>query len=379
MLYLAVLGAIIFEILGQHCLNTINNGECHMSINGSPNIVYEDDIFSPLHERLLGNDPKILEINAYIKELTNTKLTVFISGETGTGKDIVAKLIHGLKNTKQKPFIKVNCPGIPEDILESELFGHEKGAFTGAYASRPGRFESAREGTVFLDELSETSHQFQSKLLHFLDGEPFLRVGGTVPIPMKARIISSASAPLDVAVADGRLRNDIAFRLNETVIHLPPLRERRDDIPLLAEHFNYHACKSSRSTYKKLDSSVLETLTSLDWPGNVRELAGRIKELVTTGSYDTINGSKLKDQSSIFDSGKNGNSSRSIHGNSELSGRRFTTLAEARTLALEQAEKKLIEDMLRHTLWNRRKAAELLETSYSSILRRIAKYNIGKS
>jgi Nif-specific regulatory protein len=330
-----------------------------MSINGSATASFNQNVSSPLHWRLLGNDPQIQEINSFIKELTDIKLTVFISGETGTGKDIVAKLIHGPNVTRQRPFIKLNCPGIPEDSLDSELFGHEKGAFTGAHVSRPGQFESACDGTVFLDELSETSHKFQSKILHLLDGEPFMRIGGEVPIPMNARIISASSVPLDVAVADGRLRNDMAFRLNETVIHLPPLRERRDDIPLLAEHFNFHACKSSGKDYKKLDPAVLETMQDLDWPGNVRELAARVNEMVIAGSYQSMD-------------------AIDISANPDSSEPRFTTLAEARTLALEQAEKKLIEDMLRHTLWNRRKAAELLDTSYSSILRRIAKYNIGK-
>lgn len=336
-----------------------------MSLNESSNGTYEDEIFSPLHEQLLGNDPKIVAINDFIKELTESRLMVFISGETGTGKDIAAKQIHGHGN--RKPFIKVNCPGIPEDILESELFGHEKGAFTGAHAARSGRFESARDGSIFLDELTDTTKSFQSKLLHFLDGDSFMRIGGTVEIPMRARIISAASVPLDEAVADGRMREDIAFRLNEVTIHLPPLRERRDDIPLLAEHFNYHACVLSNKEYKALDPGVVNTLTGFDWPGNVRELSGRIKEMVVTGSYDAL-----------FDSEPTEFTERKENGN-ESSGRKFMTLAEAGTNALEEAEKKLIEDMLRHTLWNRRKAAELLDTSYSSILRRIAKYNIGKS
>ncbi|NIA15405.1 MAG: AAA domain-containing protein [Nitrospiraceae bacterium] len=350
-----------------------------MSRKANSNENGDDGVFSPLHGRLLGNDPKIREINEFIGELKETDLTVFISGETGTGKDIVARLIHGLHSPQQRPLVKINCPSIPQDVLESELFGHERGAFSGAYTSRPGRFEVARDGTVFLDEICETSHQFQSKLMQLLDGEPFMRIGGTVPIPMKARVIAAANTPLAVAVAQGRLRKDIAFRLNETVIHLPPLRERRDDIPLLAEHFNYHAQKALDKEHEELDSEILEGLKRLDWPGNVRQLSGRVKEFVATGSRSALLAPETLGVATTFSTDTDISKAESTVPNSELVKSRFMSLSEARRRALEKAERTLIEDTLRHTLWNRRKAAKLLDTSYSSLLRRIAKYQIGKS
>lgn len=339
----------------------------------------DDEAFTPLHERLLGEDPRIREINGLIRELAHTKLVVLITGETGTGKDIVARCIHRLSSRSQKPFVKINCPSIPEEILESELFGYERGAFTGANTSRPGRLELARDGTVFLDEISETSFYVQGKLIQVLDGEPIMRVGGTRPIQMRARIIAAANAPLDEVVAQGRLRKDIAFRLKEVIIHLPPLRERRNDIPLLVEHFNYNACKVFDKEYKRLDADLLERLKSLQWPGNVRQLAGRVREYVATGSRAALFAKDSDDRyTTSFEKPDLGKAAAG--GNGGDSGEKhFTPLKEARRLAAENAERALIEETLRYTLWNRRKAAKLLGTSYSSLLRRIDSYKIGKS
>jgi two-component system response regulator AtoC len=340
---------------------------------------FTEEIFSAPHERLLGNDPRIREINGMIRELAQTNLTVFITGETGTGKDIVASLIHSQSARAQKPFIKINFPSIPEGVLENELFGHERGAFTGAQTSRPGRFELARDGTVFMDEICETSLHVQSKLTQVLDGEPFMRIGGTRPIPMKARLIAAANSGLDEAVAQGRLRKDIAFRLREAVIHLPPLRERQDDIPLLAEHLNFNACKTLGKEYRKLGSDVREHLKTLYWHGNVRELAGRVKEYVATASYDALFAEDFEGGEGGPGGGGNGDSAALRDSRPGFAERRFMPLNEARRLAAEKAERALIEETLRWTLWNRRKAAKLLNTSYSSLLRRIERYKIGKS
>lgn len=336
-------------------------------------------IFTPLHERLLGNDPEIREINKFIQELAQTDLSVFITGETGTGKDIVASLIHSLSSRSQQPFVKINCPSIPEGILENELFGHERGAFTGANTSRPGRFELARDGTVFLDEICETSLRVQAKLTQVLDGEPFVRIGGTRPIQMKARIIAAANSNLDDAVAQGRLRKDIAFRLKEVVIYLPPLRERRDDIPLLAEHFNYNACTMLGKEYKPLEKDIQDRLQGLNWLGNVRQLAGRIREYIATGSRHALLAEDSEDMDIQPVSRPKGSRRSDSSGSLDGTEKRFIPLMEARRLAAEKAERALIEETLRYTLWNRRKAAKLLKTSYSSLLRRIDKYNIGKS
>lgn len=340
---------------------------------------FQTDIASPLHENLLGDNPNIREVNAFIREVARTDLTIFITGETGTGKDIVASLIHRLSARAKKPYIKVNFPGIPEGSLENELFGHERGAFTGAHSSRPGRFELARDGTVFMDEICETSLQVQSKLIQVLDGESFMRVGGTHLIQMKARIIAAANVGLEEAVAAGRLRSDIAFRLKEVVIQLPPLRHRREDIPLLAEHFNYNTCKMMGKEYRELGPEIWEHLKKLEWKGNVRELAGWVKEFVVTGSHGTTLAVDSEDTRGA--SGGNGKFARGDSASPDPGNgnRQFMPLNNAGRLAAENAERELIEETLHYTLWNRRKAAKLLSTSYSSLLRRIDRYKIGKS
>lgn len=338
---------------------------------------FEAQIMTPTHARLLGNDPRIREINELIRKLAKTNLTVFVTGETGTGKDIVATLIHNRSARASRPFIKINFPSIPESILENELFGHERGAFTGAHSSRPGRLELARDGTIFMDEITEVSPHVQCKLIPVLDGEPFIRIGGTRPIPMKARIVAAANMGLDESVAQGRLHADVAFRLREVVIFLPPLRERPDDIPLLAEHFNYNTCKMLGRNFQRLDQEVVEYLKTLPWPGNVRELAGRIKESAATGSYNALFGPGNE----CDNGGGNGTLKREDCAAlaSGLMEKRFMSLNEARRMAAEQAERSLIEETLRYTLWNRRKAAKLLNTSYSSLLRRIDRYKIGNT
>jgi transcriptional regulator with PAS, ATPase and Fis domain len=234
-----------------------------------------EGVRAPLHEELLGRSARIREVNTLIRRLAASELTVLITGESGTGKDIAARLLHKLSPRYGKPFIKVNCPAIPESILESELFGYERGAFTGARSSKPGRFELANHGTIFLDEIAETSLSVQGKLLQVLDGEPFMRIGGTTPIQTSVRIIGATNIPLEEMVKSGRMREDIYFRLSEVIIHMPALRERPEDIPLLAEHFNYNFSGKLGKTYKPIPPELVEELQRLPWRGNVRELGAR--------------------------------------------------------------------------------------------------------
>lgn len=334
----------------------------------------DETIFRGLHEQLVGRDPRILEADAAITQLAEARLTVLVTGETGTGKDIVAKLLHQRSPRYGMPFIKVNCPSIPEGILESELFGYERGAFTGAHTAKPGRFELANEGTLFLDEISETAQHVQSKLLQVLDGEPFLRIGGTVPVRADVRVLAATNVPMNEAVASGRLREDISFRLREVEIHLPPLRERLDDVPLLAEHFNYNMCKSLQREYTPLAESLTAQLQQLPFPGNVRELAGRVKKYVATGSEQALLAPEGAGMAAVTAETDEGARVRRVDDE-----RRFPSLKEAAQRAVEETERKLIEETLRYTLWNRRKAAKLLDTSYSSLLRRIDAYKIGRS
>jgi DNA-binding NtrC family response regulator len=339
------------------------------------------EIRVPLHERLLGNDPRIREIESLVSQLAQTNLTVLIIGETGTGKDIVARQLHQLSPRAEKPFIKVNCPSIPEGVFESELLGYERGAFTGAHTSRPGRFELAHGGTIFLDEICEAPAQFQGKLIQVLDGEPFMRIGGTTPVKADVRVVAATNIPLEEAISSGRVRKDVSFRLSEVVIQMPPLRERRGDIPMLVEHFNYNMSRILKKDYVPLDTNLVERLAEQAWPGNVRELAGRVKEYVATGVPDVL----FVETSPVAPVGKRpvGRLKDSGHeGDGTLDSpaeREFISLKEAARRAADMAERTLIEETLRYTLWNRRKAAKLLKTSYSSLLRRIDAYEIGKS
>jgi len=380
-----------------------------------------DLIRTPLHENLLGNSPAMKEVISLLQRLAKSDLTVLISGESGTGKDIAARTLHELSPRFGKPFIKVNCPAIPESILESELFGYERGAFTGARTSKPGRFELANNGSIFLDEVAETSYTVQSKLLQVLDGEPFLRIGGTTPVKTDVRIIAATNVSLEDAVRQVRVREDIFFRLSEVIIRMPALRERIDDLPLLAEHFNYNFTKKLGKPYEPISGDIIDEMREQEWEGNIRELAGRVKKYVASRNPQLLlqsekagrpetNGPRSSSEVNALTASKM-DAARPEAGRSEAkapddglysapavdggaepsqvrktpepeeapSRRKFVPLKEATRRAVESTERALIEEALRHTLWNRRKAAKLLDISYSSLLRRIDAYNIGKT
>lgn len=339
-----------------------------------------DHVFGPLHRNLVGRSAFIWDLDKVISRLADTRLTVFITGETGTGKDIVARLLHTRSVRHSEAFVKVNCPSLPDDLLESELFGYEKGAFSGAYTAKPGRFELASGGTIFLDEITDIPERSQAKLIQVLDGEPFMRIGGVEAIRTDTRVIAATNVPVEEAVLDGRLRTDISYRLSESVIHVIPLRERPEDIPALSEHFNFNFSKQTGKEYEPLPKKLVEKMQSLSWPGNIRELASRIREYVATGSESQVFHAEPRGVGvdSGLNGGSNGTSNR-LSSQTEMPEPRFISLKEASRRAAAKTEKALIEDALRYTLWNRRKAAKLLDTSYSSLLRRIETYNIGRS
>jgi len=331
----------------------------------------EFGVTAPLHERLVGCSKFVRELDDLISQLAPTDMTVLISGESGTGKDIVARLLHQRSARKGRPFVKVNCPAIPSELVESELFGYEKGAFTGAHTAKPGRFELAERGTIFLDEVTEILEASQVKLFTALDGEPYMRIGGVNPIQPNVRIVSATNVPIEEALASGRIRRDVYSRLSEFVIHMLPLRDRRDDIPVLAEHFNFNFCKKMDKEYEPIDDDVLERMQELDWRGNIRALAARVKEYVSSGAEAAL----------LDDSGPQLPVKPVAKRPAEAPadpGRKFTSLKEATRMAVELTERALIEEALRFTLWNRRKAAKLLDISYSSLLRRIDAYSIGQ-
>lgn len=232
---------------------------------------------------VVGKSDKMNEAVETAKRAAASKATILLLGESGTGKEIFARAIHNWSERRNQPFVAINCVGLSKELLESELFGHEKGSFTGADQLKKGKIELANGGTVFLDEVGDVSQELQTKLLRFLQEREFDRVGGVKPIHVDVRIIAATNRDLDVAVKEGRFREDLYHRLNVVPIMLPPLRDRREDIPALARHFLQRFAKEVKKNLSGISEEALGKLSSYDWPGNVRELANVIERAVVLG------------------------------------------------------------------------------------------------
>jgi two-component system, NtrC family, response regulator AtoC len=239
-------------------------------------------------DRIVGTSPSMVEVYKIIARVAKTDTTILITGESGTGKEMVARAVHGNSLRQAKPFLAVNCGALSETLLESELFGHVRGAFTGATANRKGLFESAQEGTIFLDEISETSPAMQTKLLRVLEEREITRVGSMEAIKVDVRVIAATNRALNLLVKDGRFREDLFYRLHVVEINLPPLRDRTSDLPLLFDHF---LAKYSRKLGKTLAVApgLIETLSEYKWPGNVRELENTVERAVTLNHTGILN------------------------------------------------------------------------------------------
>src|SRR5687767_5968668 len=237
---------------------------------------------------LFGNSERMVGVRDLIERVSDTDVTVLIRGESGTGKELVARALHERSLRRDKPFVKVNCAALPTELLESELFGFEKGAFTGAIQHKPGKFEFANHGTMFLDEIGDMSFPLQAKLLQVLQDGEFSRLGGKNDVQVDVRVITATNRDLETAVAQGQFREDLYFRLNVVTINLPPLRERREEIPLLSDHF----LKKYSVQYNKPMAAVTPELSRLfmqyEWPGNIRQLENLIKRMVVLGSETPI-------------------------------------------------------------------------------------------
>ncbi len=229
------------------------------------------------NDLLIGNSTAMQEVYKTIGRVARSDATVLITGETGTGKELIATILHETSNYARGPLIKVNCAALPETLLESELFGHEKGAFTGAMNQRKGRFELANKGSIFLDEIGEMTLSTQKKLLRVLQEREFERVGGTMSVKVDTRVIAATNKVLQQEVEENRFREDLYYRLNVIAIYLPPLRDRRDDIPLLVEHFLNKYRATPRSGPARMSQQAMDALMEYDWPGNVRELQNLIE------------------------------------------------------------------------------------------------------
>lgn len=232
---------------------------------------------------IIGKSIKMTEAIGTVKKAANSKATVLLLGESGTGKEIFARTIHNWSERKGKPFVAVNCVGLSKELLESELFGHEKGAFTGAHQLKRGKMELAHGGTVFLDEVGDISQELQTKLLRFLQEREFERVGGTKPISVDVRIIAATSRDLDASVRESRFREDLYHRLNVVPIALPPLKQRKEDISVLTQHFLERFSKETKKRFSEITEEAMEKLLAYDWPGNVRELANVVERAIVLG------------------------------------------------------------------------------------------------
>ncbi len=229
---------------------------------------------------LIGSSPQMRKIYELIEKIADTESTILITGESGTGKEVVAKTIHYNSSRVQNAFVPINCAAIPKDLLESELFGHEKGAFTGAINTRIGRFELANGGTIFLDEIGELHPSLQVKLLRVLQEREFERVGSTKTLKIDVRVIAATNKDLETATKEGNFRDDLYYRLNVIPLHIPPLRKRREDIPLLIEHFMHIFCKKKKKELLRIQHDAMECIIGYRWPGNVRELENLVERLV---------------------------------------------------------------------------------------------------
>jgi len=241
-----------------------------------------------LEYNMVGVSARMKEVFEFVRRVAATVATVLVEGESGTGKELVARAIHRNSKRAENPFVAINCAAIAENLLESELFGHEKGAFTGAAAQKKGRIEMAEGGTLFLDEVSELAPELQAKLLRVLQEREFERVGGTRAIPLDTRLIAATNKKLSEAIESGEFRKDLYYRLNVVTLTMPALRDRTEDIPQLAEHFLSKASRKCKTRMKSLSEEAKACLSKYDWPGNVRELENAIERAVVLGSGNVV-------------------------------------------------------------------------------------------
>jgi len=305
--------------------------------------------------KLIGNSPKMNHLREQIDMAAQSNSRVLIFGESGSGKELVAHILHEKSRRAEKPFIEMNCAAIPQELIESELFGHEKGSFTGAFERKKGKFELADGGTLFLDEIGDMSLSTQSKVLRVLETQEFHRVGGSRNIKVDVRIISATNKDLNEEVREGNFREDLLYRLNVIPLVLPPLRERKSDIPVLVEYFLEYFASEYGKKQKRITNDALKTFEAYNWPGNVRELKNVIERLVIMTPSDTITPKNL-----VL-----GETARSDYFS-------LKTLREAR----ESFEKDFITKKLEENNWNISKTAELLDIERSNLHRKIKAYDI---
>ncbi len=314
-------------------------------------------------ENIIGASGPILEVFEKVKKVAVTNSTILVRGESGTGKELIARAIHINSQRADNPFIEINCASLPDTLLESELFGHERGAFTGAIKTKKGRFELADSGTIFLDEIGEINSEVQIKLLRVLQEKVISRLGSTKGIKIDVRLIAATNRNLEKALKEGKFRDDLYYRLNVIPVFIPPLRDRTPDIPLLIEYFIQKFCKENNKENLKIPKEALDVCLNYKWPGNVRELENAIENAVVLCDDKTINPVDLPFYLRSY----------------ELSGEEFVPQADNDldlNKQIEIAEKRIIEKALQKSNNNRTKAAKLLSVSLRTIRYKVKKYNL---
>jgi transcriptional regulator with GAF, ATPase, and Fis domain len=318
--------------------------------------VAQDDVKGFVnHVPLFSGHPRMREIRSIIDSIADTDTTVLIRGESGVGKDVIARAIHAVSTRHEAPFVKVNCAAIPQGLLESELFGHEKGAFTGAYRRKPGQFEYANKGTIYLDEIAELPLMLQAKLLHVLQDFRFSRIGGHGTVDVDARVIAATNRDLEDAMKRGEFREDLYYRLNVVEI-LPPLRERREEIPMLAEWF-LAKFNAQYGRQKQLQPETLARLREYPWSGNIRELENVIRRLVVlSDGAQAIEALVARPQTGSVDA---------------VLPMTTESLRDIARRGAREAESKALAAVLERVNWNRAEASRILKVSYKTLLNKI--------
>ncbi|HEX2868544.1 MAG TPA: sigma-54 dependent transcriptional regulator [Ignavibacteriales bacterium] len=318
--------------------------------------ISEDSNDFRIENSIIGNHPSMHELYKKIGKVSANRVNVLIQGESGTGKELITKVIHYSGTTKDSPFVAVNCTALSESLLESELFGHVKGAFTGAVRDKKGKFELAGNGTIFLDEISEISPNLQVKLLRVLQEKEFERVGGETTIPMRARVVAATNRDLSELVSKGLFRSDLFYRLQVFTLNLPPLRERKDDIPNLVVHFLTKINKELHKNVNKVPYDVMEMLTNYEWVGNVRELENTLLQAVVLAKGDA-----LEKEYILLQNGR-------LRVNPDNAGKANLSLAE-----IEKEHIRLVLDSVK---WNKERACKILGITRPTLNARIEQYSL---
>jgi DNA-binding NtrC family response regulator len=327
---------------------------------------------------IIGKSEKMLAVFDLITQVAPSRSTVLIYGESGTGKELIAKAIHSASTRADKAFIPVNTGSIPVDLLESQLFGHVKGAFTSAIASKKGLFEVADQGTIFFDEISTIGHETQAKLLRVIQEREFMRLGGTDTIKVDVRILTASNEDLAKLVREGRFRDDLYHRLNVISVQLPPLRDRKEDIPLLIDRFLEQFCHENGKPTRQFTHSAMKLLMDYDWPGNVRELENVVERAVVLSTQESVDADLLPESVRTREivKGVRLQLAEFLPPLPGEVGSRGTAPAPSLFEILEEVERRIIVDMLERTNWNQTEAAERFQIPLSTLNQKIKRLGI---